>query len=265
MNLWGGALYYLLFKDDYSGFRCIFVSRKNHTLFNVFNKFMVTSFEIQEIISKFSEQMAVQNLLASVFRNVLLRRGFAMRSLPLTLLNKMVSATRDNRTIMESVRSLFHTSGLPLSFWGEACHTTLYTLNRTGSRLIPCQTPFTFWYGFKLSLEQFRVFECHAYAYIEKKHRIKFDPKSHLCYFLGYCDNTKGYRLWDPTTSQVLIRREVIFHEQLLYGHVQELFSFSETIPIATFSLQSSPIADRPLSFSSPSSISSSCAPLSTL
>jgi hypothetical protein len=44
------------------------------------------------------------------------------------------------------------------------------------------------------------------------------DPKSHLCFFLGYCDNTKGCQLWDPETSNVLIRRDVIFNEQLLYG-----------------------------------------------
>ena len=57
-----------------------------------------------------------------------------------------------------------------------------------------------------------------AYAYIDKQHRNKLDPKSHLCYFLGYCDNTNGYWLWDPLTSKVLLRREVVFNEQILFG-----------------------------------------------
>lgn len=98
----------------------------------------------------------------------------------------------------------------------------VYTLNRTGSRLIPGNTPFTLWYGFKPSLEHFRVFGCQVYAYIEKKQRTKLDPISHLCHFLGYCDNTKGYRVWDPVTSQVLIRRDVSFNEQVLYGDKQD-------------------------------------------
>ena len=123
---------------------------------------------------------------------------------------------------MESVRSLLHTSGFPLTFWAEVCHTVVYILNRTGFRLIPGNTPFTLWFGFKPSLEHLRIFGCHAYAYIDKKQRTKLDPKSHLCYFLGYCDHTKGYRIWDPVTSQVLIRRDVVFHEQLLYRHPAE-------------------------------------------
>lgn len=108
-------------------------------------------------------------------------------------------------TVMESVRSLLHTSGFPLSFWAEPCHTVVYTLNRNGSRLIPGNTPFILWYGFKPSLEHLRVFGCQVYAYIEKQHCSKLDLKIHLCYFLGYCDNTKGYRRWDPMTSKVLL------------------------------------------------------------
>jgi hypothetical protein len=139
---------------------------------------------------------------------------------------------RDNRTIMEGVRSLLHTSGFPPTFWAEACHTVVYTLNRTGSRMIPGNTPFTLWHGFKPSLKHLRIFGCHAYAYVEKHQRTKLDPKSHLCYFLGYCDNTKGYRLWDPATSQVLLRRDVIFNEQLLYGSsVEPSFSTSSDPP----------------------------------
>jgi hypothetical protein len=70
-------------------------------------------------------------------------------------------------------------------------------------------------------------------------------------------------------TEKVLIRREVSFHEQLLYGNTQESSqtSFSsEQMPTATLSLQISPTddslhtADHPLSSSSsPPASSSSC------
>jgi hypothetical protein len=155
---------------------------------------------------------------------------------------------------MEAVRSLLHTGGFPPNFWAEACHTVVYTLNRTGSRLIPGNTPFTLWHGFKPSLEHLRIFGCHAYAYIDKQHRTKLDPKSHLCFFLGYCDNTKGYRLWDPVTSKVLLRRDVIFNEQLLYGSLEEQSSSSpsDNLPLASLSLTSPP--HSPAHSSSPSS-----------
>ena len=148
---------------------------------------------------------------------------------------------RDNRTIMESVHSLLHTSEFLPNFWAEACHTVVYTLNLTGCRLIPGNTPFILWHGFKSSLEHLIIFGCHPYAYIGKQQRTKLDPKSHLCYFLGYCDNTKGYRLWDPVTSKVLLRRDVIFNEQLLYGSLEEKSpsSSSDNLSHASLSLTS--------------------------
>ena len=93
------------------------------------------------------------------------------------------------------------------------------------------------------------------------------DPKSHLCYFLGYYENTKGYRTWDPVISKVLIRREFSFNEQLLYGNIvessQSSSSSSDNLPTATLSFPSltHPTDDSPHSTSPFSSLapSSSC------
>lgn len=147
--------------------------------------------------------------------------------------------------------------------------------------MIPGQTPFTLWHGFKPSLEHLRVFGCQVYAYIEKAQRTKLDPKSHLCYFLGYCENTKGYRIWNPVTSKVFIRREVTFNEQVLYKHAEEssqsssspdnsptvALSFldhidpaeaTHTSPLASSSCSSTPVPDITLASQVPSSPSPS-------
>ena len=44
----------------------------------------------------------------------------------------------------------------------------------------------------------------------------KLDPKSRKCVFLGYVDEVKGYRLWDPTAHKVIINRDEIFAENKL-------------------------------------------------
>lgn len=143
-----------------------------------------------------------------------------MKSLHPILRSRMVFCERykPNRYGLQSIRTLHHSNGYPLSFWVEAYHTTIYTLNCIGPRLIPSNTPFTLWYGSKPSLEHLQIFGCQAYAFIDNKHRNKLDPKSHLYFFLGYYNHTKGHQLWDPLTSRVLIRRNVIFNEQILYG-----------------------------------------------
>ena len=44
----------------------------------------------------------------------------------------------------------------------------------------------------------------------------KLDPKSRKYRFLGYADGVKRYQLWDPTTYNVIISRDVIFAEDKL-------------------------------------------------
>ena len=235
----GGALYYLLFKDDFSGYRYIFcIAEKTDTLRyfqDVYHDiFRDTGNHLQILRTDGGGKFTSKR-----FEAYLSQQGVRHEVTAPYSPKQNGFCERDNMTIMEGVRSLLHTSGFPLTFWAEACHTMVYTLNRTGSRLIPGQTPYTLWYGVKPSLEHLRVFGCQVYAYIEKAQRTKLDPKSHLCYFLGYCENTKGYRIWNPVTSKVLICREVTFNEQLLYKHTEESSpssSSSDTSPTVTLS-----------------------------
>lgn len=43
--------------------------------------------------------------------------------------------------------------------------------------------------------------------------RHKLEPKSIKCLFVGYCETTKAYRLWDPVDRRLKISRDVIFNE----------------------------------------------------
>ena len=111
-------------------------------------------------------------------------------------------------------------------------------------------------------MEHLKVFGYQAYAYIEKQHRSKLDPKSHLCYYLEYCDNTKCYWLWDPVTSKVLLRNDMIFNEQLIYGNAVVQFVTSSTLvtlPYDTASFTKKFHHNNDLPNSSPFSSHSSC------
>ena len=58
-----------------------------------------------------------------------------------------------------------------------------------------------------------RVFDCTAYAYVDNG---KLKPRAIKCIFLGYKSSVKGYKLWNPQTKKVVIRRNVIFNESAM-------------------------------------------------
>ena len=59
-----------------------------------------------------------------------------------------------------------------------------------------------------------RVFGCVAYAHIPDQLRKKLDSKGEKCIFLGYCEESKGYRLYNLYTKKFVLRRDVIFIEE---------------------------------------------------
>ena len=52
-----------------------------------------------------------------------------------------------NRTILERVRCMLLTSGLPKVFWGEDVKTACYLINRCSSTALTFKTPQEVWTG----------------------------------------------------------------------------------------------------------------------
>lgn len=50
------------------------------------------------------------------------------------------------------------------------------------------------------NVKHFRVFGYFAYAHIPNENKRKLDPKIQECIFLGYCEKTKAYILYNPQT-----------------------------------------------------------------
>ena len=128
-------------------------------------------------------------------------KAFFTKLLLHILLNKTGVTERDNRTIVECVRTTLHSSGFPLSFTGEATNIVVYILNQTGSRVFPGTTPFERWFGFKPSVEHLKILACESYVHVPKILRSKLDPKSVLCFFIGYCPISKAYKVETPMTD----------------------------------------------------------------
>lgn len=74
-------------------------------------------------------------------------------------------------------------------------------------------TPYEALHGVKPKVGNLKVLGCAAYSHIPKDERLKLDPKSRKCIFLGYSDNRKGYRLYNQRSCRVIHSRNVRFNE----------------------------------------------------
>lgn len=122
-------------------------------------------------------------------------------------------AERDNRTIVESARTMIHAKNLPLSLWAEAVNCAVYVLNRTmwSSDTV---TPYEMRVGKAPDLRHLRIFGSEAFAYIPKQFTQKLDARAQKTIFVGYKDNSAIYRLYNPVTKRVSEARDV-FNERI--------------------------------------------------
>jgi hypothetical protein len=128
-----------------------------------------------------------------------------------------------NRHLTEMLRSLLKTAYLPNGFWAEAFMHAIYIKNRTirsGKEISPIQECFKI----EESLENTKVFGCHAEYWIPNEKREKLDEKSNTSIYLGTQDSCtvselnitrRGYRLYDLKLMKVVYARDVKFYEHI--------------------------------------------------
>ncbi|KAL4021013.1 hypothetical protein IC575_019802 [Cucumis melo] len=85
--------------------------------------------------------------------------------------------------------------------------------NRTIMEMARSMTPYEAWCGEKPSVSHLRVFGSIAYSHIPNQLRGKLDDKSEKCIMVGYSENSKAYRLYNPVSRKIIISRDVIFSE----------------------------------------------------
>lgn len=208
-----GARYFILFKDDSTGFRVIQCMTKKSEALRHFKDFVVqlhreTNFHVSRLRTDRGAEYT-----SSAFREYLHQRGIAQElTTPYTPEQNGV-AERDNRTLMEAVRSMIYSANVHTRFWGEALHNAVYCLNRSGSRMLDGETPYERWHGVRPCVSHIRVFGADAYIFIPAELRTKLAPKSTRGIFMGYSKFSKAYRIWVNSSQKIVESRDVLFDE----------------------------------------------------
>ena len=90
----------------------------------------------------------------------------------------------------------------------------VYILNRSPTKSFENEIPQEAWNGKKHNISHFRVFGCVAYSLVPSELRKKLDDKSEKCIFIGYSEESNAYRLYNPISKKLIIRRDVKFEEE---------------------------------------------------
>jgi hypothetical protein len=120
---------------------------------------------------------------------------------------------RKHRHLFETTRAMMITSSLPPHFWAEAVSTSVYLINIQPSAALQGGIPLERLSGRSPDYSMLRLFGCVCYILIASRERTKLTAQSVKCVFLGYSDEHKGYRCWDPVGRRMRISHDVTFDE----------------------------------------------------
>ena len=118
-------------------------------------------------------------------------------------------AERKNRSIVEVARAMLEEKRLPKFYWAEAVKTAIYIQNWIKDKVLAHEL----YFGTKPNLRHLRVFGSITYVHVPKEKRRKLDAKAEKCILVGYLDEQKGYKCYNPLTKQAHVSRDVVFDD----------------------------------------------------
>lgn len=211
----GGSKYFLLFKDDYSKYRTVYFLKSKDEVFDKTVDFVRMAkncfgINIQTVRSDNAKEYVSHRI-----EQFLAREGIKHeKTVPYTP-EQNGSAERENRTIVESARTMLAAKNLSKQLWAEAINTAVFVLNRTGTSTIKNKTPFELWHNKAIDVNKLKVFGCDVYVHIPNQLRKKLDYKSRKAIFIGYSDVTKGFKVFYPEQRKIEVACNVIFDEKM--------------------------------------------------
>lgn len=209
----GGSKYFVLFKDDFSNYRTVYFIKQKSEVAKLIEKYVrnvksSTSCSVVAIRTDNGSEY-INNNVKMFIESHGIQHQKTVRYTP----EQNGRAERDMRTLVESARTMIHTKNLSLKYWAEAVNTAVYVLNRTGPSPIKGKTPYELWFKRKPTINHLRSFGSEVYIHVPKEKRRKWEAKAERGVFVGYCDDTKGYRVWFPDQQKIVISRDVLFRE----------------------------------------------------
>lgn len=228
----GGSYYFLTFIDDFTRKIWVYSLKHKHEVFHYFCQFKVL---VEKQSGHYIKALRtdrggeyISNDFIRFCKDHGIHKQFTARYTP----QQNGVAERKNRTIMEMARSMLKAKHLSNEYWAEAVACAAYIINRSPTKSVINMIPEEAWSGRKHNVSHMRVFGCVAYAHVPDELRRKLDNKGEKCIFVGYSDESKAYKLYNPISKKVIINRDVQFIEDEAWdGTLDKTINIAANIP----------------------------------
>lgn len=121
---------------------------------------------------------------------------------------------RKHKHILQVARSIMLHSHIPLKFCGGCILRSVYLINITSTIVLDNDTPYYRLFRQIPSYSYLKVFGCLCCATINTN-KSKFDQRAIKGVFLEYSFRHKGYKVLNLETRNIIISRDVSFHERI--------------------------------------------------
>lgn len=222
MNSIGGSRYFLLFKDDFSGYQKIYFLKSKNEVFNHFRNYVKRVYlETGRKINTLRTDNGLE-FVNSEMKTFMKDEGIEHQTTVPYTPEQNGKAEREMRTIVEAARTMLLAKNFPKSLWAEAVNTAVHVLNRTMRSDEKDNSPYQVWFNKDINLNYLKIFGTKCHVHVPKQNRKKWDAKSKEGYFVGYDGCTKGYRIWFPDTKKIETHRDIIFESEQMTANIRK-------------------------------------------
>ncbi|CAN1312477.1 Retrovirus-related Pol polyprotein from transposon TNT 1-94 [Linum perenne] len=253
MDIWGpysvpsigGHKYFLTIVDDHSRFTWIRLMKSKSAVRSLITEFVaLIRNQYGSLIKSFRTDNGLEFQMSEFYSSL----GIEHQTSCAYTSQQNGRVERKHRHILNVARALLFQSSLPTNFWGYAVSHAVHIINRLPTPILLDKTPIEVLTSEKASYDHLRVFGCLVYSAIVHPGGLKFDSRASTCVFLGYPAHTKGYYLYNTHNNQVIVSRDVVFHESLFpfslphesfksqteFGSNHELFQIEDNISVVS-------------------------------
>lgn len=215
----GGARYVICFIVELSRMSKVYVVKKRNEVYDCFKEFQAWLERTTDVLVKTVHSDNAKEYVS--LGNYLSEEGIVQSFATAYTPQSNGLAERYNRTLLDKVRALLQSAGMPMMFWGEAVLHAAYLTNVTGGKANDGRTPYEMVHGEKPDVTKLRIFGCAAYVHEPKERRHwKLEQRGMAGILLGHEGGM--YRVWDIKRRAITVSKHVVFDETLYPATTQD-------------------------------------------